>query len=102
MPSRKEYLEFLLEQMPEGVTYRPMMGEYILYYRGKVFGGVYDDRLLIKPTGAVCRLMPDAPMETPYEGAKEMALVETPEDRTFLESLLREMEPELPAPKKRK
>ena len=79
-----------------------MMGEYVLYVQGKVFGGVYDDRLLVKPVKAATALMPDAPMELPYEGAKPMLLVENVDDRDFLASLLPAMADELPEPKKRK
>ena len=73
MASTKEYLDFVLEQLSgiDEVSYRAMMGEYILYYRGRVFGGIYDDRLLVKPVPAAVKLMPDASMELPYEGAKE-------------------------------
>lgn len=103
MASTKEYLTFILEQLSGlEVTSRAMMGEYVLYYRGKVFGGVYDNRLLIKPVKAAAALMPDAPRELPYEGAKEMLLVENFEDREFMAQLLDAMEPQLPAPKKRK
>ena len=103
MASTKEYLTFILEQLSGlEVTSRAMMGEYVLYYRGKVFGGIYDNRLLVKPTLSACALLPDAPRELPYAGAKEMLLVEEPEDREFLAQLLSAMEPELPAPKKRK
>ena len=86
MASNKEYLDFVLEQC-EGLTARAMMGEYVLYYGGKVVGGVYDNRLLVKPTPSAKRLMPNAPMELPYEGAKEMLLVENMEDKAFLQSL---------------
>ncbi len=104
MASTKDYLDFVLEQLSglEEISYRPMMGEYILYYRGKVFGGIYDNRLLIKPVSSAAALMPDAPRELPYEGAKEMLMVENPEDRAFLEQLLNAAVDELPAPKKRK
>lgn len=103
MATRKEYLEFVLEQLSEaeGVCCRPMMGEYVLYYRGKVIGGVYDDRFLVKPTRSACSLMPNAPRELPYEGAKEMLLVEELEDRAFLRTLLEALDAELPAAKKR-
>ena len=76
MASTREYLEFVLEQLSavEGITYRPMMGEYIIYCGGKVIGGVYDDRFLVKPTNSAKALLPDTPLETPYEGAKEMFL----------------------------
>ena len=104
MASNKEYLDFILEQLSglENVTYRPMMGEYILYYRGRIFGGVYDDRLLVKPVKAACAKMPRAERELPYEGAKEMLLVDEIDDRALLCKLLREMEPELPAKKEKK
>ena len=104
MASSKEYLEFLLEQLSalEGVTHRAMMGEYILYVDGKIVGGVYDDRLLVKPTPAAVRLMPDAPRELPYEGAKEMLLVEEVDDRKFLAALITAVAADLPAPKKKR
>ena len=102
MPSTKEYLNFVLEQLSglEDVTYRAMMGEYILYYRGRIFGGIYDNRLLVKPVRAARELMPDAALELPYQGAKEMLLVDNTDDREFLARLLDSMYGELPAPKK--
>ena len=104
MASSKEYLDFVLEQLSllEGVTHRAMMGEYILYYRGKVVGGIYDDRFLVKPTASAEAMLPDAAREIPYEGAREMLLVDNLEDREFLRDLLEAMAGELPAPKKRK
>ena len=104
MSSSKSYLDFILEQLSgtEGVTYRAMMGEYILYCQGRVVGGIYDDRFLVKPTRSAAVMLPDAPRELPYEGAKEMLLVEDVEDPTFLKALLEAMVPELPAPKKKK
>ena len=101
MASSKEYVEFISEQC-EGVTVRAMMGEFVLYYDGKVVGGVYDNRLLVKPTPSAKKLMPNAPMELPYEGAKEMLLVEDIENRDFLKELFEAMCEELPEPKKRK
>ena len=86
----------------EGVSSRAMMGEYIIYYKGKVIGGIYDDRFLVKPTKSAVRLMPEASRELPYEGAKEMLLVESVDNRPLLESLLTEMYEDLPEPKKRK
>ena len=104
MASGREYLDFILEQLSglEHVTYRAMMGEYILYYRGKIIGGIYDDRFLVKPTKSSLALMPDADREIPYEGAKEMLLVDNVDSREFLTELLTAMYKELPAPKKRK
>lgn len=104
MSSSKEYLEYILEQLSDldEISYRAMMGEYILYYRGKIFGGIYDDRFLVKPVKAAKDMMPNADMELPYEGAKEMILVDDVDDREFLEELLEAMYEELPAPKKKK
>ncbi len=98
MPSSKEYLDFILDQLSRvpDVTYRAMMGEYILYYRGKVIGGIYDDRFLVKPTRSARSLMPNASMELPYEGAKEMLLVDNVEDKEFLRKLLDALYEELP------
>lgn len=102
MASTGGYLDFILEQLSEteGVTYRAMMGEFLLYCRGKLFGGVYDDRLLVKPTRSAAAMMPDAPREAPYPGAKELLLVENVEDRAFLRQLVEAMLAELPAAKK--
>ena len=104
MASSKEYLEFVLEQLSglEEISYKAMMGEYILYYCGKIVGGIYDDRFLVKDVKAARELMPDAELELPYEGAKEMLLVDNVENREFLEELLESMYPELPAPKPKK
>ena len=104
MASSKDYLEFILDQLSEleDVAYRPMMGEYILYYRGKAIGGIYDDRFLVKPTKSAAALMPDAERELPYEGGKEMFLVDDVENRRFLRELLQAVHAELPAPKKKK
>ena len=103
MASSKEYLDFILEQLSglEEVSYRAMMGEYIIYHRGKIVGGIYDDRFLVKPTKSAKNMMPDADMEVPYEGAKEMLLVDNVDNREFLQSLLEAMYDELPAPKRR-
>ena len=103
MSSTNQYLEFVLDLLGEldNVAHRKMMGEYVLCYRGKVFGGIYDDRFLLKVTPASERLLPDAPRAIPYEGAKEMLLVEA-EDRDTLHDVVEAMWEELPAPKKRK
>ena len=103
MASSKEYLDFVLDQLSDvpGITVRAMMGEYILYVQGKVFGGIYDDRFLVKSTAAAGRLMPDAARELPYEGAKEMLLVENVDDRAFLAALVSAMLDELPEVKKK-
>ena len=103
MASGREYLTFVLDQLSglDGISCRGMMGEYILYFRGKIIGGIYDDRLLVKPVPAAQALMPDAPRELPYEGAKEMLLVEDLDDGEFLRALFLAMFDELPAPKKK-
>lgn len=104
MASSKGYLDFILDQLSEleDVSYRAMMGEFILYYRGKVVGGIYDDRFLVKPTKSAAAMMPNAVRELPYEGAKEMLLVDNVENREFLRELLEAMDGDLPAPKKKK
>lgn len=104
MASSKEYLAFILEQLSEleEITYRAMMGEFIIYYRGKIVGGIYDDRFLVKPVKAAIRYMPTAPYEVPYEGAKEMLLVEEVDHKEFLTGLFRAMYEELSAPKPKK
>lgn len=103
MASRKEYLHFILEQLSDlaDVSYRPMMGEFILYYRGKIVGGIYDDRLLVKQTKSAWDLMPAAICEPPYKGAKEMLLVDEVDSKAFLAKLFEAMYDELPSPRKR-
>lgn len=104
MASSKEYLDFILEQLSEleEITYRAMMGEYIIYYRGKIVGGIYDDRLLVKPIKSAISFMTDVTYELPYEGAKEMLLVDEVDNKEFLTKLFYAMYDELPAPKKKK
>ena len=104
MASTKEYLDFILEQLSEldEITYKAMMGEYIIYYRGKIVGGIYDDRFLVKNIKAAADKMPDADLELPYEGAKEMLLVDDVDNKEFLKELFEAMYDELPVPKKKK
>ena len=104
MASSKEYLDFILEKLSdlEEITYRAMMGEFIIYYIGKIVGGIYDDRFLVKPVKSAINYMPSARYELPYEGAKEMLLVDEVDDKEFLTGLLNAMYDELPAPKKKK
>ena len=104
MASSKEYLDFILDQLSEleEITYRAMMGEYIIYYRGKIVGGIYDDRLLVKPVKSAILLMPDATYELPYEGAKKMLLVDNVDSKGFLINLFDSMYEELPATRKKK
>ncbi|MBR2884951.1 MAG: TfoX/Sxy family protein [Clostridia bacterium] len=98
MASSKEYLTFVLEQLSEldEIAYRAMMGEYTLYYRGKIIGGIYDDRFLVKPVKSAVSLMPDATFEMPYEGANKMLLVDNVDSKEFLSKLLNAMYDELP------
>jgi len=104
MASSKEYLEFVLGQLSEleEITYRAMMGKFIIYYRGKIVGGIYDDRLLVKPVKSAISYMATATYESPYEGAKEMLLVEEVDNSNFLTSLFHRIYDELPVPKSKK
>ena len=101
MASDKGYLEYILEQLSGvgGITHRKMMGEFLLYSDGRLFGGIYDNRMLVKPTPSARRMMPDAPQELPYPGAKPMLLVEQVDDSAFLTALVSAMADELPPPK---
>ena len=103
MASTQEYLYYILDQLSglDDISYRAMMGEYIIYYRGKIIGGIYDDRFLVKPTKSALSMMPDADMELPYEGSKEMILVDDVENREFLRELIEAMYEELPKSKKK-
>lgn len=103
MASSKDYLEYVLDQLSEldEITYKSMMGEFIIYYRGKIVGGIYDDRFLVKNTKAASEMMPEAALELPYEGAKKMLLVDEIDNRDFLRSLLEAMYEELPTPNKK-
>ena len=104
MASSKDYLAFIMDQLSllDDVSYRAMMSEYIIYYRGKVIGGIYDNRFLVKDTKAARNLMPGAELELPYEGAKEMIMVDEVDNREFLRDLFDAMYPELPSPKPKK
>ena len=101
MASSKEYLTFILEQLSDldRVSYRAMMGEYILYYKEKIIGGIYDDRLLVKPVKAAQKYIPEAVLVSPYPGAKEMLLVDNVDSKDYLTTLFKAMFDELPAPK---
>lgn len=102
MASSKEYLNFILEQLNglKDITFKAMMGEYIIYYRGKIVGGIYDDRFLVKPVKSAVALTPNDKYESPYEGAKEMLLVDNVDDKAFLQTLIIAMYDDLPAQKK--
>ena len=104
MASSKAHLDFILEQLSEleAITYKAMMGEYIIYYQGKIVGGIYDDRFLVKPVKPAIKLMPNAEYELPYKGAKEMLLVDDVDNKEFMKDLLEAMYEELPAPKVKK
>lgn len=104
MASSKEYLDFILGQLSEleEITYRAMMGEFIIYYRSKIVGGIYDDRLLVKPVKSAISYMPTVLYELPYKGAKEMLLVDEVDNKEFLAGLFNAMYEELPEPKPKK
>ena len=104
MSSSKTYLDFILDQLSSlnDISYKAMMGEYIIYYQGKIIGGIYDDRFLVKVTESAKRLMPNASLELPYDGAKEMLLVDNVDNSDFLNELFNAMVDELPSPKKKK
>ena len=104
MASSKEYLDFILEQVSEldNVSYKAMMGEFIIYYEGKIIGGIYDDRLLVKPVQSAISYMPNAVYELPYDGAKKMLLVDDVDNKEFLIGLFDAMYDDLPAPKPKK
>lgn len=104
MSTSKGYLDFILEQLSEldGITYKQMMGEYIIYFNGRIAAYLCDDRLLIKPVASAVRMMPNARLEQPYDGAKNMLLCENVDDKSFLKELFEAIYPELPEPKKKK
>lgn len=104
MSTTKEYFEFIMEQLSElqDVSARAMMGEYVIYYKDKVAGGIYDNRFLIKPMASAKRLMPDAPLQTPYDGAKPMLMVDNVDNRAFLKTLFEAIYDELPETKRKK
>lgn len=104
MSSSKEYLEFILEQLSDldGIEYRYMMGEYILYYKGKIFGGIYDNRFLIKPIKSAIEFIPNAEYEIPYKNGKKMLLIDDVDDKERLAKLIKIMYDELPARKLKK
>ena len=104
MASGREYLDFILDQLSglDDISWKAMMGEYIIYCGGKIVGGIYDDRFLVKLTKSAVQMMPDADHELPYEGAKEMLLVDDVENRTFLAALISAVAGDLPEPKKRR
>lgn len=104
MASSKEYLDFILGQLSdlEEITYRAMMGEFIIYYKGKIMGGIYDNRLLVKPVKSAVSYMPNVSYEKPYEGAKEMLFADEVDNKEFLSGLFNAMYDELPAPKAKK
>lgn len=103
MATSKDYLAFILEQLSQvdGISHKQMMGEYILYRHGKIAAYLCDNRLLVKPVPAAVALMPDAALESPYEGAKQMLLVEQVDNKAFLKTLFDAIDPQLPEPKKR-
>ena len=104
MASSKEYLDYILEQLAEleDISYRAMMGEYIIYYCGKIVGGIFDDRFLVKPVKAEIEYMPNVEYQIPYKGSKEMLLVDDVDNKEYLKELILAMYEELPNPKAKK
>ena len=104
MPSSKAYLNFILGQLSDlnEITIKPMMGEFLIYYREKLVGGIYDDRLLVKPVKSAVVYMPQAERSLPYEGAKEMLLVDNVDDKEYLTGLFEAIYPDLPTPNPKK
>ena len=104
MPSSKEYLNFILEQLSTlaDISYKAMMGSYLIYYRSKLVGGIYNDRLLVKPVKSAISYMPRAEYSLPYSGAKEMLLVDNVDDKAYLAGLFEAMYDDLPMPKAKK
>ena len=104
MATKKEYLNFILDQLSglDGIAVKQMVGEYIVYYNGKIVAYLCDDRLLVKPVASAIKMLPDAKMEPPYDGAKDMLLVENVDDKAFLTELFKSMYDELPMPRKKK
>lgn len=104
MATSKDYLAFVIEQLAahDGITYRPMMGEYILYHHGRIAAYLCDNRLLVKPVPSAVAMLPHAAYEPPYDGAKPMLLVDRVDDRAFLAALFEAIYPELPEPKRKK
>ncbi|MGN0641151.1 MAG: TfoX/Sxy family protein [Oscillospiraceae bacterium] len=104
MATSKDFLNYVLEQLAglDEITYRMMMGEYIIYYKGKIAAELCDNRFLVKPVDAAVKYIPNAVYEPPYEGAKPMILVENLDDREYLTGLFEAIYPELPAPKPKK
>lgn len=104
MASSRRYLEFILGQLSDldEITYKSMMGEFIIYYRGRIAGGIYDDRLFVKPVKSAIMYMPTSRNESPYKGAKEMLIVDEVDDRDFLTGLFQAIYEELPVPRPKK
>ncbi len=104
MASSREFLEYIREQLSntDDITYRAMMGEYIIYCRGRIIGGIYDDRFLVKPTAAARAMMPAAESQLPYPGAKEMLVVDNVDDRVFLNELVNAIADEMPLPRRKR
>lgn len=104
MATSKDFVNYFTGQLnrPEDIAVRPMMGEYLLYYRGKIVGDICDNRVLLKPVEAAKKLLPNAEMQPPYDGAKPMLVLEDIDDTDFVLTLLEAMYPELPEPKAKK
>lgn len=105
MATSKEFHDYTVKTLQKigDVTTRKMMGEYLVYYQGKLVGDICDNCLFLKPTESVLRLLPDAERGYPYEGSKTlMVMVENVEDEKLMTAVLNGMYQELPEPKKKK
>lgn len=90
MATTKDYLQYILDQISDldNITYRQMMGEYILYYNWKIIWWIYDNRLLLKPTNKVKELINNLEMQIPYPWAKEMIYVDNVDNSDYLKELI--------------
>lgn len=103
MSTSKSYMEFIMGQLGrlEDIRSRQMMGEYIIYYKDRIFAYVCDDTFFVKPVPSAFEMLPDAPLRPPYRGAKDMIVVENVDDARFLCRLAEKVFPELTVPKKK-
>ena len=88
MATTKEYRDFILDELNilDNITCKPMMGEYLLYYNGILFGGIYDDRLLVKIVDSNKKY--NMPESIPYNGAKPMLLVDSIDNKEILKDIV--------------
>lgn len=104
MASHEQYLQYILDQLSllQDITYRKMMGEYLIYYQDKLIGGIYDDCFLLKPVPILLSFIKKPLYKKPYPHAKKMIWLKELDDKEFLAVLIRDMYESLPVKKKRK